>query len=38
MMKVWHAILIGLAIAAYIKPVWLKRGLLFALIFFCITG
>lgn len=37
-MKVWHALILAGLIAAYVNPAWLRRSLLFLLIFFCVTG
>ena len=36
--KVWHAVLIGLGLVVYVRPVALKRALLLLLIFFSVTG
>lgn len=32
-MKVWQAVMVVTAIMAYVRPLWLKRGLLFVLLF-----
>lgn len=37
-MRVWHAVVLLGLIMAFVRPLWLKRGLLFALIFLTITG
>lgn len=37
-MKIWHALLIAVAIMAFVPRLSVKRGLLFLLIFWTVTG
>lgn len=34
----WLAILIGVLVIEFVRPHWVKRTLVFGLLFFCLTG
>ncbi len=37
-MKLWHALIIGALIETYVRPLWLRTGLLLLLLFWAFPG